>query len=179
MPRNVEIKVPLPDPAAARAAVIALGARTAGVDEQVDRYYVLDGGRRLKLRTGRDGAQLISYDRPESAGVRPSDYAISPVRDDAGGARAVPRGEPLAVVRKRREVLLLDNVRIHLDDVDVLGTYLELEAVVDDAHDEAACRRQVEAIMAVLRVAEADCVRASYGDLLAARVSPGCGDARA
>src|SRR5207249_9546222 len=48
-------------------------------------------------------------------------------------------------------VLLLDNVRIHLDEVDGLGRFLELEAVVDAAHDEAACRRRVVEITAAPR----------------------------
>ena len=72
------------------------------------------------------------------------------MRDAAAGACLVPQDEPVAVVRKRREVLLLENVRIHLDEVDRLGTFLELEAVVDAAHDDAACRRQVAALLDAL-----------------------------
>src|SRR5512143_3937757 len=98
------------DLAAARATSLALGARSTGIDAQVDRYYVLDGGDRVKLRTCRDGMQLVRYSRPETDGVRPSDYAIVPDPDPA----LRPGGAPLVVVRKRREILLLDNVRIHL-----------------------------------------------------------------
>ena len=167
MPRNVEIKVPLPDLAAARAAVARLGARLDVADTQIDRYYTLDGGRRVKLRTfGRGGAELITYDRPEVSGVRTSVYEVTPVRDAAAGVCLVPKGEPLVVVRKHREVHLLDNVRIHLDAVDDLGTFLELEAVVDVAHDEPTCARQIDEICRALGVDTASALPASYAELL-------------
>jgi predicted adenylyl cyclase CyaB len=165
--RNVEVKARLADLDAARATAVRLGARFAWTDEQVDRYYELDGGRRLKLRTcGRGGAELIRYDRPERAGVRPSEYEVLPVRDSDRDACLVPKTPLLVIVRKRRELWLLENVRIHLDVVDGLGTFLELEAVVGDGHDEADCDAQVRRLLATLGIVEADCVRASYGDLL-------------
>ncbi|MEO8606036.1 MAG: class IV adenylate cyclase [bacterium] len=165
MPRNIEIKVRLGDLAAARDVVRGLGAQPHVIEVQTDRYYELDGGRRVKLRSIVGGrAEMIDYARPEASGVRASDYTITPVRDASGCQ--VPRGEPLVIVRKRREVLLIDNVRVHLDDVDGLGTFLELEAVVDAAHDDAVCRAQVARIMAGLGVREADLIRASYAELL-------------
>jgi predicted adenylyl cyclase CyaB len=167
VPRNVEVKVAVSDLAVLRAAALAAGARLSGVERQTDRYYELDGGRRVKLRIRVGGAaELIRYDRPETAGVRASDYEVTPVRDPAAGACLVPRGEPIAVVRKRREVLLLENVRIHLDEVDRLGTFLELEAVVDAAHDDAVCRRQVAALLDALGLSGAEPIRASYGELV-------------
>jgi adenylate cyclase class IV len=164
LPQNVEIKVRIADLAAAAAIVRGLGAHPHEIIEQVDRYYEVDARRRMKLRTvaGRP-AEMITYTRPETSGVRVSDYEVSPVRD---GICMVPKGRPKLLVRKRREVLLLDNVRVHLDQVDGLGTFLELEAVVDSTHDQAACRRQIDAIVAALGVADGDLLRASYADLL-------------
>jgi predicted adenylyl cyclase CyaB len=173
MARNVEIKARLGDIDRARAAAVAAGARPHAVEEQTDRYYVLDGGRRVKLRTcGGGRAELIEYDRPEIGGVRTSDYTVTPVRDREAGACLVPKGEPLVVVRKRREILLRDNVRIHLDRVEGLGTFLELEAVVDGAHDEARCRDQVAFLLRALQVDEAALLRASYSELLRERQRP-------
>ena len=170
VPRNLEIKVRVADLAPARATAARLGARPAGVEVQVDRYYELEGGSRLKLRTvpGRP-AELIRYRRPECDAVRTSDYEVTPVRDADARRCLVPKTRPVVTVRKRREVLLLDNVRIHLDEVDGLGRFLELEAVVDAAHDEAACRRRVAEITAALGLREADFIRASYAELLGAR----------
>lgn len=171
MPRNLEVKAALPNLAVTRKAVATLGARHVGTEHQVDRYYELEGARRVKLRTIRGGgAYLIRYQRPEHAGVRTSDYEITPVRDAAAARCLVPKSAPLIVVRKRREIHLLDNVRIHLDRVAGLGTFLELEAVVDATHDDAACARQVEAITHALGVPAGAFIQASYADLLSARV---------
>jgi len=168
MARNIEIKAPLADLAAARAVVVRLGALAHAVEEQTDRYFTLDGEHRVKLRTiGGGRAELIDYRRGEHAGVRASEYTVSPVRHD--GLCAMPKGDPIVVVRKRREILLWDNVRIHLDTVERLGTFLELEAVVDAQHDEAACREQVAAVLAALAIGEVDLIRASYAELLLAR----------
>ncbi len=169
MPRNLEIKVRVVDLEPARTAAARLGAHPAGIEVQVDRYFELDGGSRLKLRTvpGRP-AELIRYRRPESSGVRTSDYEMTPVRDAEARRCLVPKARPVVTVRKRREVLLLDNVRFHLDEVDGLGTFLELEAAVDAAHDEAACRRRVSEITAALGLREADFIRASYAELVRA-----------
>ncbi len=170
MPRNLEVKARLPDLAAARATVARLGARPAGIEVQVDRYYELEGGWRVKLRSVRGrGAELIRYRRPETEAVRISDYEVTPVRDRAARRCLVPKGRPLVTVRKRREVHLLDNVRVHLDEVEELGTFLELEAVVDAAHDEAACSRRIGAITAALGLGEDAFIRASYAELLRAR----------
>ena len=167
MPRNIEIKVRLADLDRARAVCTRLGAHLLGTEVQTDRYYAVDEAHRLKLRTiGGRSAELIEYRRPETAGVRASEYSITPVRDAAAGVCLVPSGQPLVVVRKRREVLLWDNVRIHLDAVDGLGSFLELEAVVDERHDDAACRAQVAQLMDALALRESDLIAASYADLV-------------
>ena len=169
MARNVEVKARLDGLADARRTAERLGARLAWVDEQVDRYYQVGDGGRVKLRTcGRAPAELIRYARPETAGVRASEYEVLPVRDPEAHACLVPKTPPVVVVWKTRELWLLDNVRIHLDTVERLGTFLELEAVVDLLHDEARCHAQVRALLSEFGLAERDCVRASYSDLLRA-----------
>jgi adenylate cyclase class 2 len=170
VPRNVELKARLADLGRARAVAVALGARPEATLGQIDRYYELAGGRRLKLRTcpGRT-AELIRYERPETTGIRTSHWQATPVHDTAEGVCLVPRTPPLVVVRKQREVLRLDNVRIHLDRVEGLGTFLELEAVVDAAHDEVTCRRRIDEISRSFGLGTADLIRASYADLLRAR----------
>ena len=167
MPRNIEIKARVADLDAVRAIVLRLGAVPHADEEQTDRYYAVDGARRVKLRTVAGGrAELIEYHRAESAGVRASEYTVTPVRDESAGLCLVPKQRPLVVVRKRREILLWENVRIHLDAVDGLGTFLELEAVVDERHDDATCRAQVAALLAALRLSDGDLIRASYAELL-------------
>lgn len=162
MPRNIEIKARVADLAAARAVAVALGGRPHVVEVQTDRYYALDGGRRVKVRSiDGGGAELIDYRRPEASGVRASDYTVTPLAPGEG-----PSGAPVVTVRKRREVLLIDNVRVHLDEVDGLGTFLELEAVVDAAHDDVVCRQQVDRLTVALGLTDDDLIRSSYAELL-------------
>jgi adenylate cyclase class 2 len=172
MPRNIEIKAHVADLDAVRAVARQLGARPHATEEQTDRYYIVDGAHRVKLRTIAGGrAELVEYRRPEGSGVRTSDYTVTPVRDEAAGLCLVPKGRPLLIVRKRREILLWDNVRIHLDEVDGLGTFIELEAVVDERHDDIACGEQVAFLLGALGLREAELIRASYADL-ATRSAP-------
>lgn len=172
MPRNLEIKAPLADLAAARQQALRLATAHPGLETQIDRYYKLDasGAERLKERVSSlHGTMLIHYRRPEAAGVRASDYRLL----DPDGAEArdllAGRGPVVLTVRKTREVFLVDNVRVHLDEVEGLGSFLELEAMLDADHDLAACRLQVAELMRAFGVEEGALLAASYSDLLAAR----------
>lgn len=167
MPRNVEIKARVADLASVREVALGIGARCHAVEVQTDRYYSVDGAHRVKLRTIAGGrAELVEYRRSEATGVRASDYIVTPVRDEAAGLCLVPKGTPRVVVRKRREVLLWDNVRIHLDEVDGLGAFIELEAVVDERHDESTCRVQVATLMRALALRDEALIRASYAEMV-------------
>jgi adenylate cyclase class IV len=165
--RNVELKARCRDVAVARAAAIEVGAAPAGVLEQADTYFRVPHGR-LKLReTAGRPAELIQYARPDHPDARGSDYQLVPAPDPAGLKAALAaalgvRGE----VRKRRELLLWRNVRIHLDDVAGLGTFLEFEAVLSAADDEPTAREWLAILTDALRVAPADRVSQSYADLL-------------
>lgn len=170
MPRNIELKARCPDPAAAAGCALAMGARDAGVLLQVDTYFHVKSGR-LKLRVI-DGqrAELILYSRPNAAEIRASDYHIAQVPDPAGARALLGRSLGVLVeVRKRRRLLLWENVRIHLDDVEGLGSFLELEAVVGDAGDETVSRERAERLRDVLGVADAELIESSYSDLLLER----------
>jgi adenylate cyclase, class 2 len=172
MARNIEIKARVADLAAARTMALEAGARLHAVEEQTDRYYAVDGAHRVKLRTIAGGrAELVEYRRSEASGVRASDYTITPVRDEAAGLCLVPKGTPRVVVRKRREILLWDNVRIHLDAVDGLGCFVELEAVLDERHDEPTCRAQVGTLMRALALRDDALIRASYAEMADQRIS--------
>jgi predicted adenylyl cyclase CyaB len=165
---NVEVKLRCADLEAARAAALRLGARVVSHEQQVDTYFVTRAGR-LKLREI-DGAraELIPYLRADHAGARRSDYRVIPVPDAEGTRRLLT--ELLGVqrvVRKRRELLLWRNVRIHLDRVDGLGTFLELEAVFDGSRDSEPAQREACAwLLRELGLAAEPCIAGSYESLL-------------
>jgi homotetrameric cytidine deaminase len=165
--RNLELKARDPDPAVSLEAALALGAEDRGTIDQRDTYFTRARGR-LKLREQRPGgAELIAYDRADAAGPRPSDYRVvsvsdaEPLRDALDAALGT-----LVVVVKRRRLLLWDGVRIHLDEVEGLGSHLELEAVAAPGSDLEAERLKVERLRSELAIDDAALVAGSYCDLL-------------
>ena len=128
--RNVELKAKDPDPERSLAICRALDAVDSGVICQRDTYFNVPSGG-LKLREESPGRpHLIQFQRANEAQQRPSSYRIVAI-EDGTSLRAALReslGER-GVVVKRRHLFLWRDVRIHLDDVEGLGSFLELEAV--------------------------------------------------
>lgn len=172
--RNVELKARDPRPEATLSAALGHGAQDHGVLEQRDTYFAARAGR-LKLREQRDGggastAVLIAYERPDAAAARTSAYRLVPVPDPAALTEALAAALGVTVVvAKRRRLLLWDGVRIHLDDVEGLGTWVELEAVAPPESDLAAEHAKVAQLRAVLGMADERVVAEGYAALLAAR----------
>ena len=131
MARNIELKARLRDLDAARRTAADLATQPGFVEHQIDTYFHCPNGR-LKLREIEgEGARLVAYLRPNDAAAKGSDYVLVPIPDAAGLKRGLATTLGIrAVVDKRREIFLVENVRIHLDDVAGLGTFLEFEAVL-------------------------------------------------
>lgn len=167
---NLELKARCPDLDAAAAQGLALGASDEGVLSQRDTYYSARSGR-LKLREDPvRGSELIAYRRVDDPEVVESGYLLAPVSApaDLNAALSAALGEPLVVVSKRRRLLLREGVRIHLDDVDGLGTFIELEAVLPDAGEVAQAHEKVAFLRAELGISDDDLVAGGYADLLLA-----------
>ena len=165
--RNLERKFRCPDLAAVRAALPALATRYEGIQLQTDTYFHARAGR-LKLREI-DGAAavLIWYNRSDAATAKLCNYLLIPVADAvllrtgliaALGVRGV--------VRKRREIYHWRNVRIHLDDVEGLGTFVEFEAVLSAEDDEAVAHEDLEMLQHTLKLGDAEELAVSNVDLL-------------
>jgi predicted adenylyl cyclase CyaB len=163
--RNLEFKTRLADAKAALARARALGAELWGDLRQTDTYFDVPSGR-LKLReTAGLQAELIAYARDEAAAGRLSDYEIARTPDPAALRAVLARSlGVLAVVKKRRTLVTLDTTRIHLDNVEQLGSFLEIE--VPAGEDEASARQRFDSLLAGLGYSAADGIRASYLDLM-------------
>jgi homotetrameric cytidine deaminase len=164
---NVELKARDPDPEATQARALALGAVEAGVLVQRDTYFAGRDGR-LKLRE-QDGErpELIAYRRPDSADASESTYVLAPVADADALAEALDAAlGATVVVAKRRQLLLWEGVRIHLDEVEGLGSFVEFEAVVPDAGDLDTARAKVARLRESLGIADEALVSVGYSDLL-------------
>jgi len=143
--QNIEIKTPLADRANVEARLEALGARKMWTRRQTDTFFgVAAGWLKLRETEGRP-PEIISYERSTlSAAPRPSQYDVILVTDAQAWKRLLGRVLPIeAVVAKERTLWIYEHTRVHLDRVEGLGDFLELETVVEgiplaDAHDETA-----------------------------------------
>ncbi|NUP99290.1 MAG: class IV adenylate cyclase [Armatimonadetes bacterium] len=164
---NLELKARYTDLTEARRRSLELGAEPAAVEEQVDTYYRVPTGR-LKLRcVSGSPALLIAYHRPDQLATRRSSYTLVPVAEPGllHEALTVTLGL-LGEVRKRREILLWHNIRIHLDEVSSLGNFVEFEAVLAAAEPEELSHRRLAVLVETLGIAATDTVAAGYAHLL-------------
>ena len=166
--RNVELKARDPDPAATLAAALAHGASDQGVLHQRDTYFDAAAGR-LKLREEHERSTLIAYARADEAAARLSAYHLVDVPDPAALTTALDGALGITVVvSKRRRLLLWRDVRIHLDDVDGLGTWVELEAVAPPGSDLSAEHAKVAELRDVLGIVDDRVVAGGYAAMLLA-----------
>jgi homotetrameric cytidine deaminase len=165
--RNVELKARDPEPERSLERARALGAEDRGELRQRDTYFAAPRGR-LKLREQEPGgAELIAYERADAAAARESRYRIAPVEDPAAVREALDAAlGTVVVVDKRRHLLLWEGVRIHLDRVEGLGDFLELEGVVGAGSDLAGEGALVERLRTELAIPDDAIEATGYADLL-------------
>ena len=165
--RNLEFKARLEDSSHVLGIVRRLGGDLWGDLRQTDTYFAVANGR-LKVReTPGFPAYLIYYERDEAAADRPSDYDLAR-SDDAVAMKNMLSTAlgVLGVVRKQRRLLLLDTTRVHLDNVEGLGSFIEIEVPVKTPEAEPQAREQFEALIDALGLDRRDGLRLSYLDLM-------------
>ncbi len=170
MPTNIEIKARIPgvDALAERAASLAEEGPIAIAQD--DTFFPCPNGR-LKLRTfAPDHGELIYYRRADATGPKESFYLRSTTTEPAVMRDALTQayGQAGRVV-KRRTLFLVGRTRVHLDDVEGLGSFLELEVVLRDGEPPEDGVREAHALMAQLGVEATHLVEGAYVDLLEAR----------
>ena len=167
MARNVEIKARIESVEALLPLAAALADAPPQTIEQDDTFFACAHGR-LKLRDFGDGrGELIHYRRADSQGPKLSDYVRAPTSDPAALRDALSRAHgTIGRVRKTRSLLLVGPTRIHLDRVEGLGDFLELEVVLRDGQSEQEGEDIAEALLARLGVAASQRLAGAYLDLL-------------
>lgn len=162
---NIEVKSRLPDRAATEARLTETGAVRAWTRRQRDVFFGVPRGW-MKLREEAGRAELITYLRDaDVTGARPSEYDVFPLEDAAAWKRALSRVLVAeAVVVKERTLWTWRHTRIHLDRVEGLGDFLELETVARDIDVEEA-RRESHDVQRRLGLDPADYVAVPYRDL--------------
>jgi predicted adenylyl cyclase CyaB len=172
MPSNIEIKARVADPAQTASLAAALSDGPPQTIFQRDTFFRCSTGR-LKLREFASGAgELISYVREDVAGAKQSHYEIVPVAD-AKALQALLHqalGETV-VVEKTRRLYRVGQTRVHLDAVQGLGAFLELEVVMRPGQAAAEGHAIAADLMRRLGIHESDLLATAYADMLADAVA--------
>jgi predicted adenylyl cyclase CyaB len=168
--KNLELKAVATSLPRLRRVLRELGARQGPRTlDQVDWYFAVPRGRlKLRQRKGESAAELIFYVRPDATRARTSEYQKLPVADPRGMLRLLrAMFEPGPCVRKRRDLWLYGETRVHLDRVAGLGTFVEIE--VPFTRDATGARRVMRMLKDRLGIGPGDVLACSYADLLAGR----------
>ncbi|XP_071187704.1 uncharacterized protein [Salvelinus alpinus] len=187
MPSNVEIKARVSNATRLAERASQLSQSEGTVIRQQDTFFNCSTGR-LKLRNlMQDGSgQLIFYERPDCDGPKVSNYSLSTTQDPEGlrvssyynttvattqdpeGLRTV-LADSLGVkgeVRKERRLFLVGQTRVHLDSVEGLGHYMELEVVLREDQRPEEGEVIARSLMKELGVGDDSLVTGAYVDLL-------------
>jgi len=165
MPTNLELKARSENDAELLRSLRRLGAKNTGVVKQTDTYFRFHHGR-LKLREmDNSRSELIWYRRPNRQEHRFSDFKRVSVRDPQALRRILAASIGVkAVVKKRRRVYMFRNARIHVDDVEKLGTFIEFEVMVTKGRGQA--QQLLSFLRKSLQIRSRSILVSSYCDLL-------------
>lgn len=168
MARNIEIKARIESVGAITAKVAQLADRGPVDISQDDTFFVCGQGR-MKLREfSANAGQLIFYQRPNQAGPKESFFVISPTASPTSLREALSLGYGQAGrVRKHRTLYLVGRTRVHLDRVENLGHFLELEVVLAEGELLASGVEEAHTLMASLGISSEQLIEGAYVDLLA------------
>lgn len=164
--QNVEFKSELRELDAARLQCTAMGAKLIGVLEQTDTYFRLADGRLKRREAEGEPVEWIYYHRADRVEPRLCHYSIL---SDAQARRrwGTASLRTWLTVRKRRELWMQENVRIHLDEVEELGTFIEFEAIVSRDFSVDVCQEEVAGLREAFAPILGEPVSRGYADLMA------------
>lgn len=164
---NIEIKAKCQNLDRIRRVLKDQQIQAKGIDHQIDTYFNVSAGR-LKLRQGNIENQLIFYQRNNQAGPKRSDVSIALVEPNSPLKEVLTKALGILIeVDKQREIYFVDNVKILLDTVVGLGTFVEIEAIDDNgSHTVEQLQTQCDEYMQLFKINSTDLVSVSYSDLL-------------
>jgi len=164
---NIEIKARSDNQESVRKILREKGADFKGIDHQIDTYFRVPHGR-LKLREGQIENFLIHYERQETKGLKSSSITLfaAPVKSTLKEVLTKAL-DILTIVDKKREIYFIKNVKFHIDAVEGLGNFVEIEAIDnDDTIGKDELSKQCDAYIKLFNIKQDNLVAASYSDLI-------------
>ena len=166
----VEIKARCTQAQRVRDYLRSHGADVRGIDHQTDTYFRVSHGR-LKLREGRIENALIYYKRTNQKSAKQSNVLLTRTQPNSTlKAQLTQALGILVVVKKQREIAFIDNVKFHIDNVEGLGHFVEIEAIDREGTlGREQLLAQCQSFQNALEIQPHDLVAESYSDLLLAQ----------
>lgn len=164
---NVEIKAKCSNKDFIRDVLNLKGADFKGIDKQVDTYFHCPNGR-LKLREGNIENSLIFYKRENQAGPKASHITMCHVSNDHHIKDVLIAAYGVFVeVKKEREIYFIDNIKFHIDHLDDLGDFVEIEAIDKTGkYTKEELEEQCKHYLELFGIDPKDLITNSYSDLL-------------
>lgn len=164
---NIEIKAKAHNIEKQHELAAKISDKPVQIIEQVDTFFNVSNGR-LKLRElASNQVELIHYWREDKKGPRESKYSIfhSDNPNDLKDILATALGIQ-GIVHKKRSVYLAGQTRIHIDNVENLGWFLELEVVLTEKQSSEEGKRIAYDLMRKLDIRDEDLIDCAYIDLI-------------
>ena len=156
---NLELKIAIENISKLEESLVEIGADLKGVLNQKDIYYKVDNGL-LKLRLENGEASLIKYSRDEKKKDRWSNYFVLKLEGEEVENYFNDFFQIETIVSKKRKLYIYKDTRIHLDLVEGLGEFLELETVVIESKEKA--KQFFDEIVRLLKLNTSNQIKTSY-----------------
>ena len=159
----------MPNPSRVKQIAEQLG-KDKGVILQEDTFFTSKRGRLKLRRFSATHGELIYYDRPDKPGPKQSRYVLSTTGDPDGLKKVLQEALGIeGIVRKKRHLFLVGQTRIHIDEVEGLGSFLELEVVIQEGQQPEEGTAIATSLMEKLGVKKKNLVAGAYIDLIKKR----------
>lgn len=164
---NIEIKAKCENPEHIRSILQDHDADYKGLDHQVDTYFAVPDGR-LKLRQGSIENNLIFYKRENQKGPKSSTIDLVPSEHPQKLHKLLENALGIqVVVDKQREIYFIKNVKFHIDRVQKLGQFIEIEAIDKDGTiGKDRLHQQCQYYLDLFEIPENHLIAESYSDML-------------
>jgi len=169
---NYEFKAGCNDIEALESKLKKLNPLLIGTDHQVDTYFNVPNGR-LKLREGNIENSLIHYHRVNTASTKQSDVTLYQHPADKNLKELLSKALGVKiVVNKKRKIYFIGNIKFHFDNVNELGSFIEVEAIDKDGSiGIEKLKEQCSNYAQFFNITEDQFIAESYSDLLAKKSS--------
>ena len=167
MARNIEIKAFIDNISTCISTAKLLSGSDPEVIRQEDYFFNCVNGR-LKLRIFSSiNGELIFYNRKNKKGPKTSEYFISKTNDPDSLLNVLERSYGIrGVVKKIRKLFIIGNTRVHIDQVESLGSFLEFEVVLSNHMSIESGEKEAQKLMEQFKINKDSLIDCAYIDLI-------------